>query len=223
MRKQKLQDNELDKVGNRLLAAARLSESEAEVIAASQYLYSAIRSKINAPDEVRQSLVTRRMIAVASGSLAVVAVFVTLVIFPNAEATSIAVRSVDAPKQQSVSSAPAKVKEGDSLVGTEDTARNLEKSFGPQIQTALLKKTKDVPARERRAAKEVKRNIEFYPINYAGDPSEMSRGRVIRVEMPRASLFAMGINVPLENASELVKADLLVGADGVTRAVRIVD
>jgi len=39
--------------------------------------------------------------------------------------------------------------------------------------------------------------------------------------MSRASLFAMGINIPLENGAEVVKADLLVGPDGVTRAVRL--
>ena len=43
----------------------------------------------------------------------------------------------------------------------------------------------------------------------------------MRVEMSRASLFAMGINIPLENGAEVVKADLLVGPDGVARAVRL--
>ena len=34
--------------------------------------------------------------------------------------------------------------------------------------------------------------------------------------------FAMGIHVPLENGSDTVRADLLVGPDGVPRAVRLV-
>jgi len=62
----------------------------------------------------------------------------------------------------------------------------------------------------------------FYPVSYNGDLEESaSGGRVIRVNMTRSALFAMGVNVPLENGSETVKADLLVGADGVTRAVRV--
>lgn len=64
----------------------------------------------------------------------------------------------------------------------------------------------------------------FYPVSYNGDLEESaSGGRVIRVNMTRSALFALGVNVPLENGSETVKADLLVGADGVTRAVRVVD
>jgi hypothetical protein len=33
----------------------------------------------------------------------------------------------------------------------------------------------------------------------------------------------MGMNVPLENESPTVKADILVGPDGVTRAIRLVE
>lgn len=64
---------------------------------------------------------------------------------------------------------------------------------------------------------------EFYPVSYTGDPSETaSGGHILRVDMKRSSLFALGIPLPLENGEETVKADLLVGSDGVTRGVRIV-
>jgi hypothetical protein len=63
---------------------------------------------------------------------------------------------------------------------------------------------------------------EFYPINYTGDAGEITSGsHIVRVDVPRRSLFALGVNVPIENDSETVKADLLVGADGVTRAIRV--
>jgi hypothetical protein len=65
---------------------------------------------------------------------------------------------------------------------------------------------------------------DFYAVSYAGDPHETERGgRIVRVDIPRSTLFAMGINVPLENESATVKADLLVGSDGVTRAIRVVE
>lgn len=64
---------------------------------------------------------------------------------------------------------------------------------------------------------------EFYALSYAGDPNETERGgRIVRVDISRATLFAMGFDLPLENESETVRADLLVGSDGVTRAVRVV-
>lgn len=64
----------------------------------------------------------------------------------------------------------------------------------------------------------------FLPVSYTGDPSETAGGgQIIRVEMKRSSLFAMGVDMPLENDDPIVKAELLVGRDGVTRGVRLVD
>jgi hypothetical protein len=75
------------------------------------------------------------------------------------------------------------------------------------------------------AAQQIRYEAEgdFYALSYAGDPNETERGgRIVRVDVPRSTLFAMGIDVPLENESETVKADLLIGSDGVTRAIRVV-
>lgn len=59
---------------------------------------------------------------------------------------------------------------------------------------------------------------------FDGDTLEAARGgHVVRVDMPRSSLFAMGVNVPLENETGSIKADLLVGPDGVTRGIRLVE
>ena len=58
----------------------------------------------------------------------------------------------------------------------------------------------------------------FYALTYDDDPD--NDVRIIRVELPRSSLLAMGLGSHAENESEKVKADLLIGADGVTRAVR---
>lgn len=64
----------------------------------------------------------------------------------------------------------------------------------------------------------------FYPIGPAsGADDAVIDGRVVRVELPRAALFALGADVPLENGARPVKADLLVGADGVPRAIRLVE
>jgi hypothetical protein len=73
------------------------------------------------------------------------------------------------------------------------------------------------------AAQRVRYDGDFYALSYAGDPNETERGgRIVRVDIPRSTLFAMGVDVPLENETETVKADLLIGSDGVTRAIRVV-
>jgi hypothetical protein len=66
---------------------------------------------------------------------------------------------------------------------------------------------------------------EFQAVTYTGKAAETgSSGQIVRVRLPRSSLFAMGIELPVENQStDKIKADLLIGEDGVMKAVRIVN
>jgi hypothetical protein len=63
---------------------------------------------------------------------------------------------------------------------------------------------------------------DFYPLAYGGDQKPMESGEVIRVQMPRSALIAFGLPVNVERADVPVKADLLVGEDGLARAIRFV-
>ena len=46
---------------------------------------------------------------------------------------------------------------------------------------------------------------------------------VVRVEVPRSAMIALGLEVSAERASELVAADVMLGPDGLARAVRFLD
>jgi hypothetical protein len=61
---------------------------------------------------------------------------------------------------------------------------------------------------------------DFIPLSYGGVQTPMESGEVIRVEMPRSSLIAFGLPVNVENADAPVKAELLLGEDGMARAIR---
>ena len=65
-------------------------------------------------------------------------------------------------------------------------------------------------------------STDFFPLGYGGDQNPMERGEVIRVQMPRSALIAFGLPVNVERADMPVKADLLVGEDGMARAIRFV-
>jgi hypothetical protein len=82
------------------------------------------------------------------------------------------------------------------------------------------------PARKANA---VKRQTEsevlgdFYALTYAGNLGETGEDwQIIRTEISRSSLFALGVNLSIENESEKLKTDLLVGSDGIPRAIRFV-
>lgn len=63
---------------------------------------------------------------------------------------------------------------------------------------------------------------EFMPLTYGSSLSQLNDGQVVRVELPRSALQSFGLPVNAERAGERVKADVLLGHDGVARAIRFI-
>lgn len=61
----------------------------------------------------------------------------------------------------------------------------------------------------------------YIPLTYT--TAAPQSGMVVRVEVPRASLLAMGLPVNGERATGNVKADVLMGMDGVALAIKLVN
>lgn len=90
-------------------------------------------------------------------------------------------------------------------------------------QTPRKRNFAPLPQQQQRRRNEIEPDGEFYALTYAGNPGEHGEDlRIVRAELSRAALFAMGVNLPIENESEKIKTDLLVGADGVAKAIRFV-
>lgn len=105
-----------------------------------------------------------------------------------------------------------------SVVASTETRRTYQAEQAV-IRTKVPHRTYSEPIAEPQSDA---RTMEFYPL--AGTrPDEMGEGRIVRVELPRASLVALGANLPPDSGKPVVKTDLLVGQDGVPRAIRIVE
>ncbi|HYE64023.1 MAG TPA: hypothetical protein VD966_00490 [Pyrinomonadaceae bacterium] len=63
---------------------------------------------------------------------------------------------------------------------------------------------------------------EFLPLRYGDTLSSLDRGHVVRVELPRTALVSFGLPMNMERANERVKADVVLGEDGLARAIRFV-
>ena len=61
---------------------------------------------------------------------------------------------------------------------------------------------------------------EFYPLMDPAPPFE--RGRLLRVELPASAMRMVGLPVHAERLSDPVQADVLVGEEGLPRAIRFV-
>jgi hypothetical protein len=63
---------------------------------------------------------------------------------------------------------------------------------------------------------------DFMPVFFSADTIPMERGQLIRVQMPRSALLKFGLPMNFERANVPVKADLLIGEDGLAQAIRFV-
>jgi hypothetical protein len=92
--------------------------------------------------------------------------------------------------------------------------RHAKKTLQKQI------KTKSDYIENEIASSEV--TSEFVPLTYLNDATAMESGIVVRVEIAREELASLGLSFDMERADEIVKADIVLGDDGVARAIRLV-
>ena len=63
---------------------------------------------------------------------------------------------------------------------------------------------------------------DFIPLTYGDSLEPIEGGELIRVRLPRTALLKFGLPMNVERAGVPVKADLLVGEDGLAHAIRFV-
>ncbi len=66
-------------------------------------------------------------------------------------------------------------------------------------------------------------NAEFVSLSYGEDLRELDSLQVVSVELPRTALVALGWPAADSGQAEPVRAEVIVGHDGVARAIRFMD
>jgi hypothetical protein len=231
MNKRKLTNEELDRIGRASLRAAAVSCDEIENIVSSPMLFNSIKSRIEAerPENEKTgwfaqfSLLTWNR---AAAAFAVAAIFLggTVVILVFAKRN----RNIASPEQVARQEQPIQAEKDQPVY-----AQSAPEVSNPAGNVTHASYKKETPPRAQKAdiRRAAARNREtpvfeaegdFYPV--AGTPGGMPQdGHVVRAEIPRSSLVAMGVvDLPIEGSNEKIKTDLLVGSDGVVRGIRIV-
>ena len=63
---------------------------------------------------------------------------------------------------------------------------------------------------------------DYLPLTYLDPATAMESGTVVRVKLSRSALMSLGVPVSAEHSDDLVKAEVVLGDDGVARAIRLV-
>lgn len=95
----------------------------------------------------------------------------------------------------------------------------------PKLATNKLRSAKRRDATSAHSAyKSVARNNgEYLPLTYLTKGTAMESGTVVRVELSRTALASLGFTSSVDNSTESVKAEVILGDDGVARAIRLVE
>jgi len=157
----------------------------------------------------------RRWLVAASAALLLLAILVTLQVLHRQSLV-----------ESSASSHPAIANAAPATdVTNETTAQAATTSDKPKtISPASRRRMRPVFHHEMasRGDRSPETVTEFIPLTALDEATAMGSGTIMRVEMPRASLIAMGLPLNAERAHETVKADIVVGDDGLARAIRLV-
>jgi len=63
---------------------------------------------------------------------------------------------------------------------------------------------------------------DFIPLSYMTAANLQDGGQIVRVELPRSALANFGLPVNMDRYNEKVKADVLLGVDGMAHAIRFI-
>jgi hypothetical protein len=223
-------DQRLDDVCAELLRAVKVSEAEIAATSGSSDLYEGLRLKIAdiGGRTGRQRTRTRyerwlnlyaafvnspRSLALATATAILLLVAVTVfVLLPAPSSTKqIAQPSTDpiAPKAQP-----------QTQVATQQVATQVEDQG--LIHPASNRQPRSSSRRGQPASRSTEVATDFLPLTFVDDSRAPESGHVVRVKVPRSALIAFGVPMNMERAGELITADLVVGDDGLARAIRFV-
>lgn len=212
-------DPEFDDLMRQMLASGSLDDAAIDEITSSPKVWWAIKREIAAkPFGAVPSLGSRlfrlasiAIPAAAAAAIAVAAVLPLLETTPQTASVSVAANSVVGSFGLTEGQDPSPVesvtvsKRSKEIVGISQ-----KRSIRPSAVTAE-RIGQTVAMNETRT--------DFIPLSYAPDAES---GQIVRVKVSSAMLASLGLSDTVRRSGQLIDAEVLVGDDGLTRAIRFI-
>lgn len=183
-------------------------------------LLAEFRNRSVAPVSPLRRQVNTRYWLSAIAALLLIAIAIVAIRSRTVNENKQSARQIEAPKPAGVQEAPREKQEP---VNDNSFAVNDPK---PQRNIIPQKRRSN---RVNRTAPAVMANhvtneiaTDFMPLGYMNAASLQDGGQIIRVELRRSALANFGVPVNMDRYNEKVKADVLLGVDGMARAIRFV-
>lgn len=232
MKRQDRKTQDIDGKAAAVLAAGRLTDDEIERIASGPHMMASVWARIEAEkaagtepmtEPARPTYFGWRVAFAAFAVLFVAAVSLAVFIRNGRQSPVVAIAPVQAFDDRRVPVAVIPPTAYTEAVSDYTTPKQSRPHFEQAAFRPEPRKAETVRA-AKKASLPPPPPLEFYTLPTVQNTADAVRdARIVRVELPRASLVALGANLPLDGDKQLVRADLLVGPDGVPRAIRLAD
>lgn len=221
----RLQDARALTAGLRRVASAECGEAPPHVEAA---LIAAFRAHHHKSPRltVGTRIATRRWLYVAASVAAgaVIVIWVSLMVSGTRHTLPpVQQQTADAPSSQP-SSRPESPQAVAATPNRENSVVTNDKKGGKQRVAKGNHARRLIPGAgdSEPLSPEVEIATDFFPLVNSESLTELDSGQLVRVELPRSALMSFGLPMSMDRVNERVKADVVVGNDGLARAIRFV-
>jgi len=214
----RLADSRALTAGLRAAASDALAEAPARVEAALVAAFRAHQLESRVPPVGSISAWPRRWLYLAAGVAATALIVITISLTVSRD------QAVTTPIQQDArQSTPANPEPPSATPGIE---KNVVSSDTPRRKRRLAvskRAERSKPGSDYSdASSGAEIATDFFPLVNRESLRELDSGHLVRVELPRSALMSFGLPINIERANERIKADVVVGQDGLARAIRFV-
>ncbi|HEV7700445.1 MAG TPA: hypothetical protein VGO43_09475 [Pyrinomonadaceae bacterium] len=215
-----MNDQQLDNLMRQIANDAALDEASVDEIANSPSLWWSVRREIRKAPKVAPwppSILKRFLIV---GLPAAAAILIGLGLYlnnaPNKTGDTADVKMPAASNDIGLKTAATETRTQTAITAITPSprvARPIKALVNPQTITP----TRAALAKTAKPSAEIK--SDFIALAYARDPES---GQLVRVKVPSSMMVTLGLVSHVEKPSDLVDAEVIVGDDGLTRAIRFI-
>ena len=237
----KLSDEQIDRIAKNLLEDFALSEESLDEIAAAPQLWWNVRNRIEAEKARREKtrFVWFRAPRLAFGALIILICGASAFMFLSFANRSNSTAAIETPSEipaRQIAEVPEKspaVSPKADFETPENPTRQLpakaplkpaarqnefvakSKVSENSTKTPRRSSKKEIPAEA--AVEETK--TDFIALSYAANTES---GQIVRVKVPSSMMVTLGVKAEVSDGAELVNAEVVIGDDGLARAIRFI-
>ena len=222
--KTKYEDKRFDKLLKELFSVAAADESTIDEVVASPSVWWGIQRQVREEQQKKQDISFSKIwrwlligVPTAAAAVLLVALFISgSSVPPSSMPVTEQAVLVETEPPASSGSFP---KEIESRAIVKAVEKQPKRSVRPVLSNMKLAKTFLKLKTTVASTADTDIKSEFIALSYARDPES---GQIVRVKVPRSMMVTVGLLASVDKPSTLVDAEVLVGDDGLTRAIRFI-